>query len=250
MDCQHRYRHWRHRLSCDHNEFHSQGSGGLLLSRPLDAQSAASKRLTEGLLWRAEVAPSNHGRDKPDHDWKGVPRAFLAKFYPLCLFAPLSSPTPRPRGAAIRRCAVGRDGGGACGWSHDPLPGGFGAPPWGYYGPCARSSLKRSAASRLRSMPDETRRGDEPNWRRKGSRRGTADDLISAARSLKIADERSATGRADGGSIHPRRILAQWKRLDTKPRLAALRCPSLIHRRVRAQADNAARLWYCRPAAV
>jgi hypothetical protein len=36
---------------------------------------------------------------------------------------------PHPRGAAIRRCAVGRGGGGACGWSHDPLPGGFGAPP-------------------------------------------------------------------------------------------------------------------------
>jgi len=41
----------------------------------------------------------------------------------------------------------------------------------------------------------------------------------------KIADERSATGRAGSGSICPRRDLAQWLRLDTS-RLAALRCPS------------------------
>jgi len=48
-------------------------------------------------------------------------------------------------------------------------------------------------------------------------------DPISAARRLKNADERSATGRAEGGSILPRRILAQWKRPDTPaPRGAPL----------------------------
>ena len=72
--------------------------------------------------------------------------------------------TSSPRGSHPEVCRW-RGGGGACGWGYDPLPGGFGAPPWGYYGPCARSSLERSVASRLRPMPDEMRQGDEPNWR-------------------------------------------------------------------------------------
>ena len=39
----------------------------------------------------------------------------------------------------------------------------------------------------------------------------------------EIADERSATGRAEGGSIPPRRDLAQWLRIYTfAPRGAPL----------------------------
>ena len=52
----------------------------------------------------------------------------------------------------------------------------------------------------------------------------------------KIADKRSATGRADGGSIHPRRILAQRMRISGyAPRGAPL--PLVIDRRRKAGGD-------------
>ncbi len=76
-----------------------------------------------------------------------------------------------------------------------------------------------------------------PNWRR-GPQVSETPCRISAARRLKNAGKRSATGRAEGGSIPPRRILAQWKRPDT-PRLAALRCPSSISERGNAGGDLA-----------
>lgn len=64
----------------------------------------------------------------------------------------------------------------------------------------ARDKAERSA---FRAELASRRAGPEPESRR------------SAARSLdENADRRSATGRAEGGSILPRRILAQWKRLN------------------------------------
>ncbi len=133
---------------------------------------------------------------------------------------------PHPRGAAIRRCAVGGDGGGACGRSHKPDSGGFGAPTWGHYDPCARSSLDRSH----RIMPSShAGRRDNP-MRGTGARGLAAEDGLRPDKrgpESEIADKRSATGRADGGSIHPRRILAQRMRIRD-PRLAALRCPSFV----------------------
>ena len=56
--------------------------------------------------------------------------------------------TSSPRGSHPEVCRW-RGEVGACGWSYDPLPGGFGAPPWGYYGPCARSSLDGLAEAAL-----------------------------------------------------------------------------------------------------
>jgi hypothetical protein len=64
----------------------------------------------------------------------------------------------------------------------------------------------------LRPLREELARCAGSHWRER-----------SAARSFQIAVWRSATGRADGGSIHPRRILAQWMRTDTHaPRGAPL----------------------------
>jgi len=122
---------------------------------------------------------------------------------------------------------VWRGGGGACGRVCTPLPGGFGAPPWGYYGPCARSSLEGSAGD------GQAGRGCDDPLRGTGvqARRSQATKPYKRGPESEIADERSATGRADGGSIHPRRFLAQWKRLTIHPRLAALRCPSFITER-------------------
>ncbi len=52
----------------------------------------------------------------------------------------------------------------------------------------------------------------------------------------KIADKRSATGRAGSGSICPRRILAQWMRISGyAPRGAPL--PLVVDARVRARAE-------------
>jgi len=58
----------------------------------------------------------------------------------------------------------------------------------------------------------------------------------------EIADKRSATGRADGGSIHPRRILAQWMRISGyAPRGAPL--PLVFDACVRARAGISA-VWF------
>jgi len=126
---------------------------------------------------------------------------------------------PHPRGAAIRRYASGGRRFGACGWPYKPDSGGFGTPPWGYYGPCARSIARRGGMAGMAAGGATTRRGELAPM---ASQTGIPPNG-SAARSLKIADERSATGRAEGGSILPRRVLAQWKRPDTPaPRGAPL----------------------------
>ena len=152
----------------------------------------------------------------------------VRKLIPTPTPRPYPLPTSSPRGSHPEVCRW-RGGGGACGWGYDPLPGGFGAPPWGHYDPCARSSLEGMAVPLLRSRdatrPASDREGLKPfsgssAARDKGDRASVSAELasrsaghetpcrISAARRLKNADKRSATGRADGGSIHPRRILA------------------------------------------
>ena len=131
---------------------------------------------------------------------------------------------PHPRGAAIRRCANGGKGFGACGWSHDPLPGGFGNRPGGKTAP-ARGARWKARRLQPAPRPDDAERpasepsdaeqrigGDPCPTASDGSRHRPALGPISAARQPKIADERSATGRAEGGSILPRRILAQRMR--------------------------------------
>ena len=125
---------------------------------------------------------------------------------------------PHSRGAAIRRCAVGGDGGGACGWSHDPLPGGCGNRPGDTTVPARGARWKAWRQGACDPERDEamSRTGVE------ASRQRTAAPYKRGPQS-QIADRRSATGRADGGSIHPRRSLAQWLRPDTlAPRGAPL----------------------------
>jgi hypothetical protein len=97
-----------------------------------------------------------------------------------------------------------------------------------------RPAADRERLSPFRDHPlhetKEIAQASLPNWRR-GPQVSETPCRISAARRLKNAVERSATGRADGGSIHPRRILAQWKRPDTSaPRGAPL---PLIDQRTR-----------------
>gem|GEM_PF-2980206 len=160
--------------------------------------------------------------------------------------------SPRPRGAAIRRYAVGGAGaapaGGVTTHSREASghrPGGTTAPVRGArwkawrHRICGAKDATRPAADRKRLGPfrdhplhetKEIAQASLPNWRR-GSQVSETPCRISAARRLKNAGKRSATGRADGGSIHPRRILAQWKRLRSPaPRGAPL---PLIDQRTR-----------------
>jgi hypothetical protein len=66
---------------------------------------------------------------------------------------PVISPSSHPRGAANRRHVVWRGGCGACGWSCDPLPGGFGNRPGGTTAPArgARYTTGRPTAPILRT---------------------------------------------------------------------------------------------------
>ena len=118
---------------------------------------------------------------------------------------------PRPRGAAIRRYAVGgarsAPAGGVTIHSREASghrPGGTTAP------------VRGARWTGWRKRPCPTPRCGAPfGALRPQDGMAGPPALISAARRLKNAGKRSATGRADGGSIHPRRILAQWKRPDT-----------------------------------
>ena len=144
---------------------------------------------------------------------------------------------PRPRGAANRRCAIGRDKDGACGWSHDPLPGGCGAPPWGHYDPCARSSLDGKAARTVFREQDgdeavSGRRGISPSHPTPAAEappggRDTGGEAfhISAARGFKIAGSGAPRGvRRVAQSLRA----ASWLKEAAlhNLRLAALRRPS------------------------
>jgi hypothetical protein len=79
------------------------------------------------------------------------------------------------------------------------------------------------------------RQPDEGNWRLGlAAKAGLRPDKRGPE--TKNADKRSATGRADGGSIHPRRILAQRMRLDTQR--ASRRSAAPRFRRLRASAGG------------
>ena len=128
---------------------------------------------------------------------------------------------PSPRGGRPEACRL-------AGWVRrlrpglQPGPGRLREPTWGYYGPCARSSLAGPAADR---EPLERRRDDPMRGTGEGDERDRGKVRMKRGPEFSNRRRRSATGRADGGSIHPRRFLAQWKRI-TNQRLAALRCPS------------------------
>ena len=72
----------------------------------------------------------------------------LPQTYPRLGEPCVSWVTSSPRGSHPEVCRW-RGGVGACGWPYEPDSGGFGAPPWGYYGPCARSSLDGLAEAAL-----------------------------------------------------------------------------------------------------
>lgn len=114
-----------------------------------------------------------------------------------------------PYGAAVRRYARGWVRVGACGRGYAPLPGGFGAPPWGQYDPCARSSLDGRPARR-RPARTPARPPVEGHWRRP-EREDRQANRRSAARSFKIAE--GGAPRGVRMRLHPRRFLAQRKRM-------------------------------------
>ena len=122
-------------------------------------------------------------------------------------------PYPRPtssRGAAIRRQAAWRDEGGALRPGLHPGLGRLRGTALGVLRPLCEELAGRLGISEAgRGTGDEAMSRTDP-----GSGRPTDSVRISAARGFQIAGKRSATGRADGGSIHPRRILAQRKRLS------------------------------------
>ena len=127
---------------------------------------------------------------------------------------------PSPRGGRPEACRL-------AGWGRrlrpglQPGPGRLREPTWGYYGPCARSSLAGPAADR---KPSERRRDDPMRGTGEGSGRDRGKVRMKRGPEFSNRRRRSATGRAGGGSIHPRR--SRPRKRITKQRLAALRCPS------------------------
>ena len=116
-----------------------------------------------------------------------------------------------------------------------PGPGRLREPPWGYYGPCARSLARRGGAAIARRQAC-----DDP-LREAGTPCPSAIDAPpngSAARGFQIAGKRSATGRAKGGSILPRRILAQRKRLSIHRASRRSAAPHLKRTRQRGRAKT------------
>ena len=108
---------------------------------------------------------------------------------------------PSPRGGRPEACRL-------AGWGRrlrpglQPGPGRLREPTWGYYGPCARSSLAGPAADR---KPSERRRDDPMRGTGEGSGRDRGKVRMKRGPEFSNRRRRSATGRAGGGSIHPRR---------------------------------------------
>jgi len=102
--------------------------------------------------------------------------------------------------------------------------GGVGAAPAGGFAPHSRE-VSGTDLGTLRSLREELAR---PRRLHKPARQKRGPELSNRR-------WRSATGRADGGSIHPRRFLAQWKR-NTK---RASRRSAAPHMRQRPQGEPA-----------
>ena len=146
---------------------------------------------------------------------RGSPR----KLIPACTNRPYPRLTS-PRGAAIRRHAAWRGGGGALRPGLHPGLGRLRGTALGVLRPLCEELAGRLGISRARCGTDDEAMSRTGPWNASGMR---SPSPISAARGFQIAGKRSATGRAEGGSILPRRILAQWKRPDTPaPRGAPL----------------------------
>ncbi len=159
-----------------------------------------------------------------DHDGEARSRTG-EKTNPRLEKPPVSSPAPHPRGAAIRRHVVWRGGCGACGRGLRLAPGRLREPPWGYYGPCARSSLG-GGWSKPAATP-QARLARKGNWRE----RPAAGRPASRKRGPETQERRH------GGAPRGVREVAQSSRAASwlngsgyQTRLAALRCPSMDKR--------------------
>ena len=148
-------------------------------------------------------------------------------------------PYPRPtssRGAAIRRHAAWRGGGGALRPGLHPGLGRLREPPWGYYGPCARSLARRGGAAAVRRQAC-----DDP-LREAGAPCPSAIDAPpngSAARSFQERRQAERHG-ACGWWLNPSAPHPGSTEAARYPkRLAALRCPSSINARGNAGGDLA-----------
>ena len=148
----------------------------------------------------------------------------LPQTYPRLSGHGYSGVTSSPRGSHPEVCRW-RGEVGACGWSYDPLPGGFGAPPWGYYGPCARSSLDGLAEAAL---------SDTAVWRTlwgveaagRHGRPALPYKRGPESENRRQAERHGACGRWLNPSA-PRPGSMDAARYNL--RLAALRCPSLMN---------------------
>lgn len=220
----------------------SSGSGGLPeLPGELALFARHRGRMLDGLASAINRKPP----PALSHSGRGSPDSLAKNLSPPSPPAPILAP-PRPRGAAIRRYAVGGAGAAPAGgvtthsreasghrpgdtsipvrgarWNGRPVPGSS----------CVQRTRQRRSGivPWRRIVPNWLPPAGPMPWQARPDKRGQV---------VKIAGRRAPTGRADGGSIHPRRILAQWKRPDT-PRLAALRCPSPINERGNAGGEDA-----------
>ena len=138
-------------------------------------------------------------------------------------------PYPRPtssRGAAIRRHAAWRGGGGALRPGLHPGLGRLRGTALGVLRRLCEELAGRLGISEARRGTDDEAMSRTDPWNAPGMR---SPSRISAARGFQIAGKRSATGRAEGdpSAPHP----GSTEAASYLPRLAALRCPSSINER-------------------
>jgi len=119
--------------------------------------------------------------------------------------------SPHPEGQPSGGMLHGGAGAAPCGRVCTPDSGGCGNRPGRTTAPVRGASLGE-AARWLRGGRRSATRCGEPACPVRS--RSTLRPTEARPAVFKNADKRSATGRADGGSIHPRRILAQRKRLS------------------------------------
>jgi hypothetical protein len=128
-----------------------------------------------------------------------------------------------PNGAAVRRYAGGWVRVGACGRVLRPAPGRFWEPPWGHYGPCARSIARACG----RPRPLRSKACDEA-MSRTGSVRSPRAQPAPPGSAAQIRNRRQAERHgACGGWLNPFAPQPGSTVADKFWRLAALRQPLL-----------------------
>ncbi len=191
--------------------------------------SGEAKRRPENLRQDQALEPSCHEMLGSSPSMTAPLRAPTT--YPRPCNPPLSSAHLTPRGGHPEACCMAGRGRRLRPGLH-PGPG----------------RLRGTALGILRSLCEEL----AGRFGESRTERGTGDEAMSRAdpgsgRSLElrpykrgpeteIAGKRSATGRADGGSIHPRRILAQRKRLGSPAPRGAPLAPRHANARAMARA--------------